>query len=204
MRHRLHPEEVPKTLDEYESWLKAKLDHLRELVDFCHNVQEAVDEQVFYDAADLVTQAGVFGLPFMPADVLEEFCRSCKAISPREAAICIRKCLDWCEEKRPLDQAPSDSQPQATEEKLRSVPREYLSIKDAATVASLSETKIRREIKAGRLSASDTGTAAHAHYRIARTDLQAWMEKNKGRADEAPPKNRVFKPGMKSRFFPEI
>jgi hypothetical protein len=40
----LHPEEVPKTLARFESWLKAKLDHLQEVRDFSPNVEEAVDE----------------------------------------------------------------------------------------------------------------------------------------------------------------
>jgi excisionase family DNA binding protein len=199
MMHRLHPEEVPKTLAQLESRLKATLEHLQELSDFVHNVPEAVDDQVFRDAADLVTQAGIFGIPFLPADVLEELCRSRKAISPADAAIYIRRCLDWCEKQT----TPSDSQPQPLEQKLNSVPSEYLSIKDAATVAGLSQTKIRQEVNAGRLPASDIGTDRHPHYRIARTDLQAWMEKNKGRA-EAPPRNLVIKRKVKSRFFGEI
>jgi hypothetical protein len=65
MLHRVHPEEVPKTLAEFESWLKPTLARLQEADDFVHNVEEAVDDQVFRDAADLVTQAGIFGLPFM-------------------------------------------------------------------------------------------------------------------------------------------
>jgi excisionase family DNA binding protein len=191
MRHRLHPEEVPKTLADYESWLKAELEGLQEAVDFCHNVPEAIDDQVFRYAADRVVQAGIFGLPFMPAHLLGELCRSRTAMSAADAAICIRRCLDWCEEKRSLDQPPSGSQPQPIEQNRNSAPSEYLSIKDAAKVVGLSQTKIRREVNAGRLSASDTGTAAHPHYRIARADLQAWMEKNKG-GTEVPPKNPVF------------
>jgi excisionase family DNA binding protein len=197
MGERLHPEEVPKTLAEFESWLKGTLEGLQKDLDFYHNVPEHVDEQACYDAADLVTQAGIFGLPFGPADLFEQLCRPRKAIPPREAAICIRKCLDWCQGK---DQA---SPAQANDQKLNSAPNEYLSIKDAAVVAGLSPTKVRREIKAGRLPASDTGTDRHPHYRIARSDLQAWMEKNKG-GTKAPPRNPVFKRKIKSRFFGEI
>jgi excisionase family DNA binding protein len=79
---------------------------------------------------------------------------------------------------------------------------EFLSIKQAATLASLSSTKIRREIKAGRLPASDVGTPAHPHYRIARLDLQAWMEMNRG--GNVPPSVPIFMPTANNRHFPEL
>ena len=34
IRHRLHPQEVPKTLAKYESWLRATLARLQEVLDF--------------------------------------------------------------------------------------------------------------------------------------------------------------------------
>ena len=77
---------------------------------------------------------------------------------------------------------------------------EFLSIKQAAVVAGLSSTKIRREIKAGRLLASDIGTAAHPHYRIARADLHTWMEAHRGGAP-TPPQPRQFKRKARSRYF---
>lgn len=80
---------------------------------------------------------------------------------------------------------------------------EYLSIKQAAAVAGLSSTKIRREIKAGRLPASDIGTPAHPHYRIARSDLQAWMEKNRG-GSNVPLQPQRLKRKIKSRYFGEM
>jgi excisionase family DNA binding protein len=80
---------------------------------------------------------------------------------------------------------------------------EYLSINQAATVAGLSATKIRREVKAGRLPASNTGTFSHAHYRIARTDLQAWMEQNRG-GSQVPPAVPTYEPKGKSRHFPGL
>jgi excisionase family DNA binding protein len=198
MGERLHPEEVPKTLADFQAWLQETLEGLQKDVDFYHNVPGHMDQNAFPEAADLVAQAGIFGLSFVPAEILGELCRPRKGMSPTEAAICIRKYLDWCQGK---DQAAPS--PQATKQELDSAQSEYLSIKDAAKVAGLSPTKIRREVKAGRLLASDTGTASHPHYRIARSDLQAWMEKNKG-GTEAPPRNPVFKRKIKSRFFGEI
>src|SRR5262245_9250512 len=91
----------------------------------------------------------------------------------------------------------------AIDRSLSLVDPEYLSIKQAATVADLSATKIRREIKAGRLPASDIGTPAHPHYRIARTDLQSWMEKNKG-SGNSPPQPVRTKRKIRSRYFGEI
>jgi excisionase family DNA binding protein len=82
-------------------------------------------------------------------------------------------------------------------------PSEYLSIQQAATFACLSATKIRREVKAGRLPASDVGTPAHPHYRIARADLQAWMETNRG-GTNAPPRPQRIKRKVRSRHFGDI
>lgn len=77
---------------------------------------------------------------------------------------------------------------------------EYLSIQQAAEFSSLSATKIRRAIKSRQLPASDIGTAAHPHYRIAKTDLYSWMEKNKG-GNPVPPKSELA--GLVKRYFPD-
>ena len=74
----------------------------------------------------------------------------------------------------------------------------YFSIDQAAVVAGLSATKIRREVKAGRLAASDVGTPAHPHYRIAKSDLQAWMEGNKG-GSGVPPRSELG--ALVNRYF---
>ncbi len=81
--------------------------------------------------------------------------------------------------------------------------KEYLSIKEAAALSGLSATTIRRAVRAGSLPASDTGTALHPHYRIAKADFFAWMEKKKGGAG-APPEIPVHKRKIKSRHFGEI
>ncbi len=80
---------------------------------------------------------------------------------------------------------------------------EYLSIKQAAAHAGISPTKIRREIKAGRLPACDTGTPAHPHYRISRADFQSWIERHRGGAMPAP-HVPVHRRKVKSRYFGEI
>jgi excisionase family DNA binding protein len=77
-------------------------------------------------------------------------------------------------------------------------PAEYLCIRQAAAFAGLSSTKIRREIKAGRLPASDAGTPRRSHYRIRRADLEAWMEKNKG-GSRLPPRKDIS--DLVARYF---
>ncbi|OAI54976.1 hypothetical protein AYO44_13890 [Planctomycetaceae bacterium SCGC AG-212-F19] len=78
---------------------------------------------------------------------------------------------------------------------------EFISIKQAAGVAGLSATKIRREIKAGRLPASDVGTPRRSHYRIRKTDLQIWLETNKGGIG-LPPKSELA--SLVNRYFPDV
>ena len=80
---------------------------------------------------------------------------------------------------------------------------DYLSIKDAAALTGLSSTTIRRAIKSSTLPASDLGTLAHSHYRIARSDLTAWMEKNRG-GNNVPPQPQRIKRKVKSRYFDEM
>ena len=96
MGERLHPEAVPKTLADLETWLQHTLQKLQEVIDFDHNAPGNLDEQVFYDAADHVTQAGIFALPFGATEIVEPMCRPRKAMPPWKAAICIRRILDWC------------------------------------------------------------------------------------------------------------
>jgi excisionase family DNA binding protein len=65
---------------------------------------------------------------------------------------------------------------------------EYLSIERAAKLTSLSATHLRRAIRSGGLPASNVGTASHPTWRIARKDLDAWMQRNKGGLPSIPPK----------------
>ena len=57
---------------------------------------------------------------------------------------------------------------------------DFVSMKNAAVVTGLSYSHIRRAVLSGELSASNNGTSSHPIYRIARTDLNAWMERKKG------------------------
>jgi excisionase family DNA binding protein len=80
---------------------------------------------------------------------------------------------------------------------------EFLSIQQAAALTGLSATKIRREVKAGRLPASDAGTPAHPHYRIRKADLNAWLESSRG-GRSVPPRVPIVRRKVKSRYFGEM
>ena len=81
--------------------------------------------------------------------------------------------------------------------------REYISIKGAAALSGLSEKTIRRAIHKGSLPASDVGTDDLPHYRIAKADFSAWMDRRKGGAG-APPEIPIHRRKIKSRHFGEI
>ena len=123
-----------------------------------------------------------------------------QAMRPGDAVVCISKCLDFCRSRQTCRPDEPAGQPQAQASEPAS---EYLSIKQAATVTGLSPTKIRREIKAGRLAASDTGTPAHPHYRIFKSDLQTWMERNRG-GSNFPPRIPTQRRKVQSRYFGEM
>lgn len=63
---------------------------------------------------------------------------------------------------------------------------EYVSIKRAAKITSLSYSHIRRAILAGELTASNNGGPAHPIYRIARKDLVEWMKRKRAGAESRP------------------
>lgn len=75
---------------------------------------------------------------------------------------------------------------------------EYLSIQEAADVTRLSYSHVRRALLAGELPASNVGSALHAVYRIARSDLAAWMERKKG-GNVVPPRSELK--GLVNRYF---
>jgi excisionase family DNA binding protein len=88
---RKHFEESPKNVAEFESWLKAARQRLQEVVDFGDALPGELDLQAYYDAADIVAQAGDFARSFPFA-----LCRRREAMRPHDAIECIDKCLDWC------------------------------------------------------------------------------------------------------------
>src|SRR5271168_992168 len=67
-------------------------------------------------------------------------------------------------------------------------PPEFYSIKQAAEVLGVSADHIRRAVVGGVLAASNVGTMSRPTYRIARTDLLAWVER--GKAGAVPPASR--------------
>jgi excisionase family DNA binding protein len=64
-----------------------------------------------------------------------------------------------------------------------------LSIQQAAKAVNLSESHIRRVVTRGELPASNMGTAARPTWRIARADLDAWIEARKGASPRVPPRS---------------
>jgi excisionase family DNA binding protein len=80
---------------------------------------------------------------------------------------------------------------------------DVLTIKQAARFTTLSPTKIRREIKASRLPASNAGSDARPLYRIQKSDLLAWLEKKKC-GMLLPPSAPVFKRRIRSRHFGDL
>jgi hypothetical protein len=79
---------------------------------------------------------------------------------------------------------------------------DYVSIKRAAGIMNLSATKIRREILAGRLAASNVGSRGRPLYRILKSDLLKWVQADRGIA--RPQIRRLYRRKVRSRFFGEI
>jgi excisionase family DNA binding protein len=61
---------------------------------------------------------------------------------------------------------------------------EFYSNKEAAKVVNVSADHVRRAVIGRVLAASNVGTMARATYRVARTDLLAWVEKGNAGAPE--------------------
>lgn len=68
---------------------------------------------------------------------------------------------------------------------------EYLAVKDAAVVASLSESYVRRKIYSRELPAANIGSEARPVWRIQRKDLEQWLEVRKGGTTSIPPKSQL-------------
>ncbi len=84
----------------------------------------------------------------------------------------------------------------------RSRVADWLSIEHAALVCDCSYDHIYRAVERGDLPASDIGNGEKkATYRIARSDLNAWMERNKG-GKQLPPRSEL-KDKM-SRYLPGV
>jgi excisionase family DNA binding protein len=86
---------------------------------------------------------------------------------------------------------------------------EYLSIKQAAALTSLSQDHIRRAIKGGVLPVSDVGTADRPLYRVSRENVGKWMKEReagpkpplrKGRVKKSTPAPKPMPP---SPHFPQ-
>jgi excisionase family DNA binding protein len=83
---------------------------------------------------------------------------------------------------------------------------EWLTIEHAALVCDCSYDHISRAVERGELPAADIGNGGKkAAHRIARADLNAWMERNKGRTAAVPPRSAMNElvnrhlPGLRGR-----
>jgi excisionase family DNA binding protein len=96
------------------------------------------------------------------------------ADQPRETlAVCIQDLKDWIrEEIRQL----ADHFGREFKEHAGQPSLEYLSVKQAARVTGLSECRIREALNRHELAASNIGSDLRPVYRIARADLDKWLE----------------------------
>ena len=78
---------------------------------------------------------------------------------------------------------------------------DYYSVQGAATSTGLSESHIRRAVRAGELPASNLGSSLRPAWRIARKDLADWMEKKKG-GHGVPPKSKLKE--LMQRHLPDL
>lgn len=85
------------------------------------------------------------------------------------------------------------------------IQQDYLSVVQAARLTGFSYSYIRRAVASGKLVAANSGSALRPIYRIARTDLAAWMEKKKGGTINVPPSSELkdlidrHLPGLRGR-----
>ena len=78
--------------------------------------------------------------------------------------------------------------------------QEWLSISQAAAVTGLSTSHVRRAVRSGQLTASNTGTRDRPVWRIARRDLDAWMRRRVGGTGILPTAAKITV-NKKSRHF---
>src|SRR5262249_8914827 len=73
----------PKDMAEFEAWCQTSIDHLERFVRFDEDREThgELDEQVFYEAADLVAEAGLFALGFGSTE-LYGLCQRCEGMRP--------------------------------------------------------------------------------------------------------------------------
>ena len=67
----------------------------------------------------------------------------------------------------------------------------YITIERAAEFTDISDSYLRRVIRSGELPASNIGTATRPTWRIARKDLDEWMQRRQGERPKLPPKSAL-------------
>jgi excisionase family DNA binding protein len=78
----------------------------------------------------------------------------------------------------------------------------WLTVEHAALFCDCSYDHIYRAVERGELPASDIGNGGKkAAYRISRSDLNAWLERNKG-GKQVPPRSELKE--KKSRYLPGV
>lgn len=76
----------------------------------------------------------------------------------------------------------------------------FVSIKQASTITQLSQSHLRRAVWSKELPAANAGSPLHPIWRIARTDLAAWLKAKMG-GSNVPPKSKIA--GLVNRYFPD-
>lgn len=86
-------------------------------------------------------------------------------------------------------------------QRVEDVQAEYLSIKGVAQLTALSSKHIRRAVVSGELPSVPAGSAGSGRptYRIARTDVDRWLESKRPRQGRA----RAERDALVERFYPK-
>jgi excisionase family DNA binding protein len=146
----------PKSLDELRKRVIDERDWAVKAARIDNAADECLLNQHDYDAilAD-VKEIGLMALQLERSDIYE-LCSANEFLHPEEEAVLLTKVLKMLEE-------PTAPEP------------DYLSIQQVAARASLSPTKVRREVIAGRLPAANKGSKRRPLYRIAKDELDTLM-----------------------------
>jgi excisionase family DNA binding protein len=80
--------------------------------------------------------------------------------------------------------------------------QEFFSVKDTAALVGVEAKHIRRAMEKGELLHSNIGTGKRATYRIARRDIDAWIESKQVKCEASKPaRQAIVKVGKVKDYF---